>query len=98
MPLAMRVTGTVPGIFSASQSGSGPGAILNSDNRSNGPGNPAAKGSVVQIFATGEGLSQDAVDGALTPTEPPFRMPLAPVSITIGGLPAQISLQAKRPG
>jgi len=40
------------------QSGNGQGAILNQDNTVNGPGNPAATGSVIQIFATGEGRCQ----------------------------------------
>ena len=40
------------GIFTMDQSGTGQGAILNQDGTVNGPGNPAAKGSVVSIFAT----------------------------------------------
>ena len=47
---------------------------------------------------TGEGLSQDAVSGSLTPLEPPFRMPLAPVGVTIGGLPAQLAFAGEAPG
>jgi uncharacterized protein (TIGR03437 family) len=96
--LALRVADTVPAIFSSGQTGSGPGAILNDDNTANGPANPAAAGSVVQIFATGEGLSQDAVTGSLTPAQPPFRTPLAAVSVTIGGLPAQIAFAGEAPG
>jgi uncharacterized protein (TIGR03437 family) len=92
------VAATVPAIFSATQTGNGPGAILNADNSPNGPSHPAAAGSIVQIFATGEGLSQDAVTGSVTPAQPPFRTPLAPVSVTIGGLSAQIVFAGEAPG
>ncbi len=40
-------TTTAPGLFTQNASGSGPGAILNQDNSVNGPGNRAAKGSIV---------------------------------------------------
>jgi uncharacterized protein (TIGR03437 family) len=42
-------------IFTADQSGSGPGAILNQDNSVNTAKNPAAKGSIVSVYATGAG-------------------------------------------
>jgi uncharacterized protein (TIGR03437 family) len=42
-----------PGIFSLDGSGTGPAAVLNQDNSVNGPAIPAARGSVIQIFATG---------------------------------------------
>jgi uncharacterized protein (TIGR03437 family) len=96
--LEMRVVATAPAIFSAGQTGNGPGAILNADDRPNGSNHAAATGSVVQIFATGEGLSQDAISGSFTPAQPPFRMPLAAVSMTIGGLPAQVEFAGEAPG
>jgi uncharacterized protein (TIGR03437 family) len=42
-----------PGIFTLDGSGTGPAAVLNQDNSVNTPANPAAHGSVIQIFATG---------------------------------------------
>jgi uncharacterized protein (TIGR03437 family) len=51
---------TAPGLFTQNASGSGPGAILNQDNSVNGPGNPAAKGSIVQVYLTGEGQTNPA--------------------------------------
>ena len=56
-----------PGPVSQNSSGSGTGAILNQDNSLNGPGNPAAKGSIVQVYLTGEGqTSPQGVTGAIT--------------------------------
>jgi len=42
-----------PAIFTLDSSGQGAAAVLNRDNSVNGPGNPAARGSVIQIFGTG---------------------------------------------
>jgi uncharacterized protein (TIGR03437 family) len=42
-----------PAVFTLDSSGAGPGAVLNQDNTVNMPANPADRGSVIQIFATG---------------------------------------------
>jgi uncharacterized protein (TIGR03437 family) len=52
---------TAPGIFTLTQSGSGQAAVLNKDNSVNGPGNPAAIGSTIQIFGTGQGQVSPAI-------------------------------------
>jgi uncharacterized protein (TIGR03437 family) len=44
-----------PGIFTQSELGSGPGAIANQDGSLNTPTNPAAAGSIVTIYMTGQG-------------------------------------------
>jgi uncharacterized protein (TIGR03437 family) len=86
-------TATAPGLFTQNASGSGPGSILNQDNSVNGPGNPAAKGSIVQVFMTGEGqTSPQGVTGAITAaTLPPPQVtpaPLLAVGVLINGQPA----------
>jgi uncharacterized protein (TIGR03437 family) len=76
-----------PGLFTNSGSGSGQVAALNQDNSLNGPNNPAAVGSVIQMFGTGQGLVPGAPpDGtppttALpTPTKPTVVMNVSQVS------------------
>ncbi|MGI8746196.1 MAG: BACON domain-containing protein [Bryobacteraceae bacterium] len=96
--LPLQVAETNPAIFSGTQNGSGQGAILNADSSYNGPVNPAAKGSVIQIFATGEGAYPGAATGSVTPTTAPFALFPAPVSVTIGGQPAQIQFAGEAPG
>ncbi len=82
-PIQQRATDSQPGIFTANASGSGQGSILNQDNSYNGASNPAAKGSVIQIFATGEGqLNPAGVTGSLTPLTSPFPKPVEPVTVT----------------
>ena len=83
------VAATAPDIFSLTENGSGQGAILNADSSINGSSNPAAPGSVIQIFATGEGAIVPAgTTGCITGGTAPFPKPIANVSVTIGGEPA----------
>jgi uncharacterized protein (TIGR03437 family) len=98
LPLLLQVVDTAPAIFSATQNGNGQGAILNADNSYNGPDNPAVNGSVIQIFATGEGLYFGATTGSVTPARPPFPAPIAAVTVTIGGQPAQVQYAGEAPG
>ncbi len=81
----LKIVGSAPGIFSA---GDGQAAVLNANGSANSASNPAAKGSLVQIFATGEGvLSPAGVDGRIengpVATIP---KPVLPVSVTFGGI------------
>jgi uncharacterized protein (TIGR03437 family) len=58
-------------------------AVLNQDNTPNGPSNPATRGSVIQIFATGAGFIPGAPpDG--TPAQGPVPTPPPPPNVIIG--------------
>jgi len=112
-PFSMPLVPTAPGIFTASQTGRGLGAIVNEDGISRTPNsadNPAPKGSVVAIFATGAGewvlppvsggLPQRLIDGSIyiLPGGLAFTpRPAAPVSVTIGGLPARLQYSGAAP-
>jgi len=100
--IQVRQAVSAPGIFTANSSGTGPGAILNTDNSYNGPGNPAGKGSVVQIFLTGEGPTNPVgVTGKITTvssTGPLTPQPVLPVTVTIDGQPADIRFYGEAPG
>jgi uncharacterized protein (TIGR03437 family) len=54
-PLEVPLRSAAPGIFTLNASGTGPAAVLNQDNTVNSAVNPAERGSVIQIFATGDG-------------------------------------------
>jgi len=97
--LQLMVTDTAPGLFSANQTGSGQGAILNQDNSPNGPNKPAAKGSVIVIFATGEGLLRpQPATGSFTPGNgSAFIVPVNKPSVMIGGQPATIQFAGEAP-
>src|SRR5665811_2095127 len=88
----VNVATTVPGVFTANSSGTGPGAIANSNGSTNAPANPATRGDTVVVFLTGEGETSPAgVTGKVTtvaaPPQPLTPAPLLPVSVTIGGQP-----------
>jgi uncharacterized protein (TIGR03437 family) len=78
--IEMAVNEAVPGVFTLDSSGYGPAAVLNEDGTINSPSNPAKKGSVIMIYATGAGLTNpSAVDGKLAIGELP--KPRLPVSV-----------------
>jgi uncharacterized protein (TIGR03437 family) len=98
-PVKLPVVTTVPGIFTINASGGGQGAILNQDGTANSASNPAAKGSVISIYATGAGLmNAPMTDGAITPSTPPFSALQLNVQVQIGGLPATVQYAGAAPG
>jgi len=102
----LNITATAPGIFSVLQNGQGQGAVLNQDNSQNGNpqsivgANPAARGSVIQIFATGA----EATIPMLMPGEPapasgnPLVLTNVQPTVTIGGQTAQVQFSGMAPG
>jgi uncharacterized protein (TIGR03437 family) len=94
---------SAPGLFAQNSAGSGPGAILNQDSSLNGPGHAAAKGSIVQVFMTGEGqTSPQGVTGAITTaTLPPPQVtpaPALPIRVFINGQPVLYAYAGEAPG
>ena len=73
-----------PGLFTRDGSGRGQAAALNEDGTVNSPDNPAARGSIVSLFATGLGpLSPALADNAMGPMQPPLPGLVTPVAFTI---------------
>ena len=96
-PINLAVSAAAPGLFSADSSGQGNGAILNQDNTVNTPENPAAKGSYIALFGTGDGQTNPAgVDGLIASKAYP--KPVLPVRIAIGGIEAEVAYTGAAPG
>jgi adhesin/invasin len=56
-------------------------------------------GYLVSLYATGEGQTTPAgVDGKLAPLNPPYPKPVANVTATVGGQPAQVTYYGAAPG
>jgi uncharacterized protein (TIGR03437 family) len=86
-----------PGVFTVDSTGTGLGAIVNQDGTVNGAVNPAARGSVVSIFATGEGqTSPPGVTGSVTGSG--LKTPLQQVTVAIGGIGATVQYAGSAPG
>jgi uncharacterized protein (TIGR03437 family) len=93
--------GAAPAIFTGNSSGTGQGAILNSDYSANSTVNPAARGDIVLIFMTGEGQTTPAgVSGKITgvsATGPLTPQPVLRVSVAIDGQPASVQFSGEAP-
>lgn len=95
--LTVPVAESAPAIFTMDASGAGQGAILNQDGSLNSSARPAAKGSIVVLFATGEGQTDPpGTDGKLA--QVPAPKPRLPVAASIGGLPAEVLYAGGAPG
>jgi uncharacterized protein (TIGR03437 family) len=86
---SVPVAAAAPGIFALAAAGLGQAAVLNQDNSVNGASNPAPRGSVVQIYATGEGqTSPPGVTGSVIGTD--LKRPVLAVKVSIGGQDAAV--------
>jgi uncharacterized protein (TIGR03437 family) len=85
--VSLPVAASSPGSF----------AITNQDGSVNSAANPSPANGVLVLYGTGEGqTSPPGVDGGVNTTT--FPKPVLPVSVTIGGQPAQLPYAAAAPG
>ena len=86
-PVTLPVAASTPGIFVKDQSGTGEAAAVNEDGSRNSASNPADRGSIVSLFATGEGLTTPAsADGRIADSLNGTNLP---VTAQVGGVPAR---------
>jgi uncharacterized protein (TIGR03437 family) len=97
-PVTAAIVAHGPGVFSNPPGSTGQGAVLNANNSANSASNPAARGSIIQIFATGLGPTSPAVAaGVRAPSSPPSLMTSTP-QVLIGGTPAEVQFAGLAPG
>jgi uncharacterized protein (TIGR03437 family) len=95
--VVVPVSRSAPGLFAADSSGKGQAAALDENGQPNGRFNPAARGSVVVLYATGEGETEPSgQDGK--PAAEPLPRPKLPVTATIGGQAAEVLYAGGAPG
>ena len=91
-----------PAIFTQDKSGSGQGMIfkVNADGTSAlaASGNAAAAGDTIQIQCTGLGAVNPAVPAGSAAPETPLASVTTPVSVTVGGIQAEVTLAVLQPG
>ncbi|MEO7142432.1 MAG: IPT/TIG domain-containing protein, partial [Bryobacteraceae bacterium] len=93
----VAVAVAAPGLFSTGISGAGQGAILNQDGSLNSAANPAARGSVISLFGTGEGQTNpQGVTGSVPAGVLP--VPALDVKVSVAGEPAEILYAGAAPG
>jgi uncharacterized protein (TIGR03437 family) len=99
IPFPLTTIAATPALFTAEGSGAGPAAALNQDGSFNSPTNPAARGSTVVLFMTGEGqTSPPGVTGRVTALSGRTPQPLLPVAVLIGDQPASVTFYGEVPG
>ncbi len=94
-----KIVPQAPGIFSAQPGGTGQGAVLNQDFSPNSAQNPAPRGSVIQIFATGLGATNPPLaSGQPGAQAEPFNRTFAIPAVFVGGFLAGFVFSAVAPG
>jgi uncharacterized protein (TIGR03437 family) len=94
---SLSVVASAPALFTLDGTGLGSGAILNQDSTVNSPSNPASRGSVVVLYATGVGaMVPTPTDGQVTGNI--LAYPSLPVSVTMEGIDAEILYAGAAPG
>ena len=98
-PVALPVAPVAPSIFSVNLSGTGPAAILNQDGITvNSTKTPAARGSYISIYATGEGQTDPGgIDGRIN-SGAALPKPARAVQAWVDGKPAEVQYAGAAPG
>ncbi len=76
-----------PAIFTADSTGQGQAKARNADSSMNSAQNPAARGSVIQVYGTGEGVTSPP---GVTGDASAGRKPVLPVTLKIDGADAAV--------
>jgi uncharacterized protein (TIGR03437 family) len=100
--ITVRVGDYAPGIYTLDSTGRGQAAAVNQNGTFNGPGTggttPASPGSVIAIYVTGGGQTNPpSLTGTVSPLTTLLRL-TAPVTATVGGLPATVEFAGAAPG
>ena len=96
--ITLGIAPAAPGIFTLSQDGTGPGAVLHPDGSLVSVASPAAVDEVVAIFCTGLGSVTPAVESGQPAPLFPAATTLIPPQVTIGGELAEVVFSGLAPG
>ncbi len=94
-PVAFTVAATAPYIFIW---GTNHGAILNADNSLNTAANPAAAGSGITVYLTGQGAVSPPVQTGLVAPSAPLSYVSHTTTATVDGSPVHVSFAGLAPG
>jgi uncharacterized protein (TIGR03437 family) len=98
-PENFAVSSTQPAIFATNQRGTGQGAITNAvTGRLADPATPVRAGDFISIYCTGLGTVTPAVDAGLAAPSTTLSTTVKPVTVTVGGRPANVTFSGLAPG
>jgi uncharacterized protein (TIGR03118 family) len=90
------VAATAPGLFTINFTGAGQVVALNADGSINSQANPAARGSSIMLFATGEGVTNPADTDGIVEADS-SRVPTAIIAVTFNGISATVGSDTSFP-
>ena len=93
--LSISISSAAPGLFTTGQNRA---AVQNADGSLNSPENPAAAGSTIAVYLTGQGAVSPAVPTGSPAPLNPFAVAIYPVTATLRGLPANVGFSGLSPG
>jgi len=88
---------SAPGLFTTNFTGLGAAVAFNQNGTQNTTANAAAKGTVVYLYATGEGITNPPSPTGVI-TDRFVHIPVLPVSLSIDGKPALLLYYGSSPG
>jgi uncharacterized protein (TIGR03437 family) len=97
-PLLLPVAASSPGIFTSDASGRGQAAVLNQDYSVNSATRPAARGSVIIVYATGAGQTIPVSEDGRIVGSDVLPAPVQSVSARVAGLNADVLYGGAAPG
>ena len=83
--VTVPVAASSPGVFTQAY-GPGQAWIANQDNSFNSASNPAARGTYVAFWLTGQGIVNTTLADGTQPSGPIYPTPMLPVSVSLGGV------------
>ncbi|MEX2301384.1 MAG: carboxypeptidase regulatory-like domain-containing protein [Bryobacterales bacterium] len=96
VPISVAAAAAGPGLFTL---GAGPALVaLNQDGTVNGVSNGAARGSIITLFGTGQGLASPPLATGQPAGAQPLSEVVAPVTVMIGGQIAEVKFAGMAPG
>ena len=96
--LSLTVQNSVPGLYTAGIIGTGPGSIINQSGVTNTKLTPAAKGSVIAVYAAGLGTVNPPIAAGAVPPLSPLSPTTGGVGAFIGGVPSTVQFAGAAPG
>jgi uncharacterized protein (TIGR03437 family) len=99
-PVTLAVVESAPALFTLDSSGKGQAAMLNETGCCNSARNPAARGTIAVLYATGEGeTTPPGIDGSISayPRIADYPVPKLPVQVMVGGASAEIIYAGEAP-
>jgi uncharacterized protein (TIGR03118 family) len=85
----VQVAPTAPALFTSDFTGGNTAVALNADGTVNTPSNPALQGSQISVFVNGAGVTVPADTAGIVEADS-SRVPVAPISVKIGGSAATV--------